>query len=290
MPDITYTKRINDRKEGRLLRTLPAFSRITPFFMRRRSDATCTLSDSIEVTEVEKWLRDKRGEGWSDLGFTHLLVAAYVRTVSMRPGINRFVAGRKIFARNDIQVILTVKRGMSEGATQTTVKVSFSPSDTVFDVYRRLSEAVDAVKADVAASPPERIAGTLCRLPRFALRLALMVLRWLDFHDWLPNALLEASPFHGSLNVMDFGSLGTLPAEPHLPDFGSLPLAISYGAKRRSQDGGDSGRGYVDLRIACDERIADSFYFAGSLKCLKYFMKNPSMLELPPETITDDIN
>lgn len=159
MADVNYGKRLNDRREGRVLRSLPPFSRLIPYIMRQRSDACDTFSDALEVSGIEQWLRDKRGEGWTGLGFLHLIVAAYVRTVSMRPGINRFVAGRRIHARNDIQVVLTVKRAQSADASRTTIKVSFSPTDTVFDVYRRLSDAVDEVKADVTISEPERIAG-----------------------------------------------------------------------------------------------------------------------------------
>ena len=55
-----YTRHMNDRREGRQLYTLPAYARIQPYILRRRSDAACFLSDSVEVTGVEKWLREKR--------------------------------------------------------------------------------------------------------------------------------------------------------------------------------------------------------------------------------------
>ena len=294
MADLSYSKRSGDRREGRLLRSLPAYVRIVPYFLRRRSDAVCCLGDSVEVTGIEQWLREKRGEGWSGLGFLHLLVCAYVRTVSMRPGINRFVSGRRLFARNDIQVILSVKRSLSVAATETSVKVSFSPSDTVFDVYRRLTEAVDEVKADVAVSEPERLSNLFMRVPRPFLRLFMAVLRVMDYFDWLPRTWLDASPFHGSACVVDLGSLGIPPADPHLPDFGTVSTAIAFGAKRKTAELDEDGQRregrYVDYRIACDERVADSYYFASALKCLKYFLKNPALLELPPEKIEDDVN
>ena len=294
MADITYSKRASDRREGRQLRSLPAYSRIAPFILRRRSDAQCTLSDSLEVSGIEQWLREKRSEGWSKLGILHLFVAAYVRTVTMRPGINRFVAGRRLFARNDIQVVLSVKRSASIDATETSIKVSFSPTDTVFDVYRRLTNAMDEVQADLTVSPPERIANTLIRAPRFLLRLAMTGIRILDYLDWLPRSWLDASPFHASLEVVDLGSLGIMPADPHIPDFGTISTALAFGAKRRVMEPGPEGnaveRHFVDYRVACDERIVDSYYYASALKCLKYFLKNPSLLELPPERIEDDVN
>lgn len=289
-----YTKRMNDRREGRQLYSLPAYNRITPFLLRRRSDATCFLSDSVEVSGVEKWLREKRAAGWANLGFLHLIVAAYVRTVSMRPGINRFVAGRRIYARRDIEVVLPVKRSASVTATETSVKVSFAPTDTVFDVYRKLTAATDEVRADISLSAPEKLANSLMRFPRGLLRIAMSFFRLMDYFDWLPRTWLDASPFHASVTMLDLGSLGVPPADPHLADFGTVPCGISFGARRKvhESDGTASGveRHYVDLRIACDERVADSYYFASALKCLKYFLRNPGLLELAPEAVEEDVN
>lgn len=294
MADLGYAKRSGDRREGRRLRAIDPWRNAMPYFIRRKSEALSTLSDSVEVSAIERWLLDKRAEGWAGLGFIHLLIAAYVRTVSMRPAINRFIVSRHVYARSEIKVILSVRRGSSADAAETSVKVAFSPTDTVFDVYRRLSEAIDGVKADVIVSAPERVASTLSRLPRPLLRLATAVLGLMDYFDWLPRAWLDESPFHGSLLVVDMGSLGIMPVEAAIPDFGDIPCAVSFGAKRKVRELGEGDRiverHYVDYRFTCDGRIADSYYFASALKCLKYFMKNPAHLELPPETIEDDIN
>ncbi len=293
MADFEYTKRGGDRREGRLLRSLTPLQRLTPFLLRRRREAVFSLADSVEVSGLEQWLRAKRTEGWAGLGFVHLMIAAYVRTVSMRPAVNRFVSGRRLYARNDIQVVMNIKRSASSDATVTSVKVSFSPSDTVFDVYRRFTDAVDAVKADVAVSEPERIAGILRKLPRLFVRLWAALARVLDYFDWMPRSWLDASPFHGSVMVVDLGSLGIVPAECPLPDVGNLSCAVSFGAKQKvrepDNEGGWAERHYVDYRVSCDGRIADSYYFASAAKCLKYFLKNPIHLELPPESVEDDV-
>ena len=294
MADLGYAKRSGDRREGRRLRTMDTRRSVMPYFMRKRSESLSTLADSVEVSSIERWLLEKRAEGWAGLGFIHLLIAAYVRTVSMRPAINRFVAARRVYARSEIEVILNVKRSSSSEAAETSVKVAFSPTDTVFDVYRRLSEAIDGVRADVIVSESERVASSLARLPRPLLRLVTAVLRIMDWFDWLPRSWLDESPFHGSLLVVDMRSLGTMPVEAAIPEFGDIPCAVSFGAKRKvlepTEDGRCTERRYVDYRFTCDGRIADSYYYASALKCLKYFMKNPAHLELPPETIEDDIN
>ena len=118
--------------------------------------------------------------------------------------------------------------------------------------------------------------------------------RVMDYFDWLPRSWLDASPFHGSLTVLDMGSLGQLPAECPLPDLGNMACAVSFGTKRKVTEPDETGalaeRRYVDYRVSCDGRITYSYYFASALKCLKYFLKNPVHLELPPEAIADDVN
>ena len=289
-----FGKRMGDRKEGRRLRGLNAASNLGPYIMRRRSDACNSFSDSLEVTEIEQWLLQKRSEGSRGMNLTHLMVAAYVRAVSMRPGINRFVAARRIFARSDIQVVLKVRRGVTSDALWTSVKVQCSPTDTIYDIYRRISEAVDEVQAGTGESAYDTLAASVAKLPRGLLRFLLWVLRILDHYDWLPARLLEASPYHGSLSLCDTGSLGIQPVEHHIYDFGNLPLYLSFGAKQRryeyDKDGELIERHFVDYRITCDERIADAGYCADALKCMKYFLKNPSLLELPPEVVEDDAN
>ena len=46
-------------------------------------------------------------------------------------------------------------------------------------------------------------------------------------------------------------------------------------------DGSKQIRDVVDIGATLDERIADGFYFARSLKLVKYIFAHPEMLELP---------
>ena len=38
-----------------------------------------------------------------------------------------------------------------------------------------------------------------------------------------------------------------------------------------------------------DERIIDGIAYANAFKFLKYFMKNPTLLEQPPEKVEEDV-
>ena len=133
-------RRFGDRKDGRLIQSLAPFYKFMPYIMPTKNDACNQFEDCIEITNTDRWLRQKRLEGYKGLGYLHLFIAAYIRMVSLRPGINRFVAGRRIYARNNIEVVLTVRRSMSTTSNETTIKAVFAPTDTIFDVYRNERE------------------------------------------------------------------------------------------------------------------------------------------------------
>ena len=143
-------------------------------------------------------------------------------------------------------------------------------------------------------SAPEKARQHAHALPRVLLRMAMSIFRLMDYFDWAPRTWLDVSPFHGGVTMLDLGGFGVPPADPHLADFGNMPCAVSFGARRKvnEADGTASGveRHYVDLRIACDERIADSYYFASALKCLKYFLRNPTFWTGSESVEGEDVN
>ena len=175
----TYKRRFGDRKEGRLLRSLPAFSKFIPYIMPTRNDASNQYEESFEVSDVDRRLRQLRVQGYKGIGILHFIIAAYIRGVSMLPGINR------IYARDDISVVMTVKRSLSVDATETTIKVHFEPTDTIFDVYRKMNEKIDEIKASDGSNNTEDVAEAFCRAPRFLLRFALAIVRMMDYFGWL---------------------------------------------------------------------------------------------------------
>ena len=286
-------RRFGDRKDGRLLRSLPAYTTFTPYIMPTRNDALNLYEESMEVTEVDRRLRRLRVDGYKGIGILHFMIAAYIRLVSMLPGLNRYVAGRRIYAANDITVVMTIKRALTIDATETSIKVHFEPTDTIFDVYRKMNEKIDEVKASEEHNNTEDVAEALSRLPRFILRFVIGVLRMMDYFGWLPESLVEASPFHGSLIVTDLGSLRIKPVFHHIYNFGTLPVFIAFGAKHHvyelDRHGNMVDRKYVDCKFTIDERTADGHYWAQAFQAWRYIFQHPEILEQPPTRIVDDI-
>ncbi len=288
-------RRIGDRSDGYRLRSLQPMSKVSPYIMPNRSGASVYFHESIEITEAENYIRKKRNQGLKGFGFMHLLLAAYVRVISQRPAANRFISGQRVYSHDeDIVVCLTIKREMTLESEETIVKVHFSPTDTADDVYAKLQKLIDQNREENPDSNFDNTAKIFNYIPGLLLKNAVWLLKVLDYFGLMPKALVEVSPFHGSMFITSMGSLGIPPVFHHLYDFGNIPVFLSFGAKYKQTDlradGTPVQRKYIDYNIVCDERICDGFYLASSFKLFKTYFRNPHVLDEKPETVVHDVD
>ena len=287
-------RRFGDRKEGRLLRSLDPYTKFMPYIMPTRNDGCNQYEESFEITQVDRRLRALRREGYKCIGMLHFIIASYVRCVSMQPGVNRFVVGRRIFARNNIESVMTVKRSLSVDASETSIKVIFEPTDTIFDVYRKMNEKIEQIKSSDENTSTDDVAQVLCSLPRGILRFVVAVLRMMDYFGWLPQGLLDASPFHGSTIITDLGSLRLAPIYHHIYNFGTLPVFIAFGAKYHKYELNRKGEfcdnKYIDLKCVMDERMCDGHYYSQFLQGLRFIFLHPEIVETPPSKVVEDVD
>ena len=291
--DGKYHPTWKDRPDGRYIRSSPAIEQITPFIMPQRVGANILFDESVEISELDRYVRAKRRVGMPNFGMTHAIVAAYVRTVAKYPALNRFVAGQRIYSRGeDIVVCMTVKKEMTKESPDTVIKVHFHPGDTARDVYEKFNAAVSSAKDEMEISNVDDAAGILTSTPRMVLKFVVWLVKVLDYFGMAPRFLLELSPFHGSIYFTSMGSLGIRPVYHHLYDFGTVPAFCAFGRKRRTEeikDGEVVERKYMDLRFNLDERICDGFYYASLIKYFLRLLTHPEVLDQPPETIEQDI-
>lgn len=285
-------RRWGDRKEGRRIRTLPPMNYVVPYIMRTRNDAQNYFEDVIDITNIERYLEVKRKEGYTDMTLLHVILAAYVRIVAERPGINRFVAGQRVYARNNVECVMTIKKEMTLESPDTCIKAIFDPRDNIYNVYKKFRQVVKNALAETTGF--DDTAKVLTKLPRFLFRFVMSILRFLDYHGKLPKALLNVSPFHGSMIITSMGSLGIPAIYHHLYNFGTLPLFISYGniftADAVKRDGTRERHHFVTFKVVTDERICDGYYYASVFKRLKKILQNPEVLDTTLETVSEDID
>lgn len=280
-------------KEGRRIKGGIPMDAVSPFIMPNRAGASNSFSASVDIEKCEQLICKKRKEGMEELGIIHIFMAAYVRVVSQLPGINRYIRGQRLYARNGIEICMAIKKQLKLNAPETVLKINATPDDTLESIYNQLTEEIKKNKEEGDHNNMDTAARVLVSLPGVLLRLTVSFLKLLDYFGWLPRFLTKLSPFHGSMFITNMGSLGMPPIYHHLYDFGNLPVFIAMGAKRTeyftNRKGETEKRRVIDFTIVCDERICDGHYYASAFKKLKHVLTNPEQLLEPPKEVIEDI-
>ena len=287
-----YHWRPGDRRDGRKVRSLTPLNYVSPYIMPDRMGASNFIRDSVETFKMDEYIYEKRKEGYKGFGALHVFIAAYVRMASQRPGVNRFINRQKIYARHGMEIMLVVKKELKLNSQETVVKIEPKPDATAVDIYKMLTAVVEKNRSTEESSF-DSLAKILNYIPGLFLKFVVWFLRVLDYFDLIPRFLTKLSPFHGSMFITSMASLGIPPIYHHLYDFGNVPLFLSYGAKRAQneldKDGNVVKKTYIDFTYVCDERICDGHYYASALKIMRECLRNPYLLDSPPEQVVEDI-
>ena len=295
-PTDEYHPTWGDRIDGRRIRTLSPMAQITMYFQWERNICSNLFEEAFEITGIERYIRQKRREGLTDFGLTHVLIAAYVRGMCKYPQLNRFISGQKVYSRGeDIQYCMVIKKEMKVDSPDTAIKVHLNRKDTAADVYRKLNAAIDEVKSTSELdSSLDGLISLLNLIPGLFLKFTVWFLKLLDYFGLLPKFLLELSPFHGSFFFTSMGSLGIPPIYHHLYDFGNLPVFGAFGCKRKANEVQEDGtvvqRKYLDVKFVTDERIVDGYYYAAFFKHFRSILRHPEILDQVPTELVNDID
>ncbi|MBQ7288856.1 MAG: hypothetical protein IJW78_03905 [Clostridia bacterium] len=286
-------RRFGDRKDGRRIRSIDPMSAIASYIMVERNTCSNLFEDAFSMENVDAFIKQQRAKGLKGFGVMHVLVAAYVRMVSAYPATNRFISGQKLFHRNNIEIALTIKKDMNLESPDTVIKVELTPDATSTDVYNAFTKEIESYRNEPGGDF-DKTAKLFSFIPGVLLKFTVWLLKLLDYFGGLPKFLLKVSPFHAGLFITSMGSLGIPPIYHHLYDFGNCPLFIAFGAKEKvrelQMDGSVKEKKIIRYKVVMDERICDGYYYAAALKCFRRYMENPQGLELPPETVVEDID
>ena len=292
--DGKYHRTWGDRSDGRRVRTINGMSVVANYIMPNRNGASNSIQDTVEITNIERYIHKKRKEGFENFGITHVFLAAYVRCIAKYPGCNRFLSGQRVYQRDDdIQFTMAIKKDMSTEASDTMIKLHLTQTDTSKEVYEKFNKVYEEVKNTPLDSSFDHVASLLASLPGLLLKFVVWFLKVMDYFGKIPKFLLEVSPFHASVIFTSMGSLGIPPIVHHLYDFGNLPVFVAFGRKYRKVELDLTGKPvthrYVDFVLNCDERTVDGFYYATVLKYFQKLLRNPEVLDEQPEEIKWDI-
>lgn len=289
-----YRRRFGDRYDGRRLRSLDPFFKIIPYIMKSRMDSQIFFEEKVDITHTEAYIRKRNKTSETRISMLHVFIAAIVRTLALKPALNRFIAGQKIYARNEILVSLAIKKEMNFESTETTIKFKFDPTDTLEQVAAKIDKQIKENKVLESSNDTDKTARLIMLCPGFIVKFIVFVVRLLDYFGLMPKILNEVSPFHTSVFITDVGSLGISPVYHHLYDFGTTSIFVAFGTKRTEKiiDSNDNivNKRFMTMRIVTDERIVDGHYFASAFKMYRTLIEHPERLESPPAKVVSDVD
>ena len=278
------------RKDGKRLKINDLMYTIVPHIMPQRNDALNSITVRLPYDSMHEYLIKKRKEG-NPMSYMSLIIAGYVRLIAEFPFLNRFIVNRRIYARNEISVGMVVLRENQNDETMD--KVKFEATDTIYDVNRKITEFIEKNrKEEDETNETDKIMRILNKLS-WMMGPAIKFLMWMDRHNILPKTVIEMSPFHESMVISNLASIRTNHINHHIYNFGTVGAVITIGTTedipRKAKDGSIYLEKMIPLGVTMDERIGTGLTFAKAFKRLEKYMRNPELLEAPPEVINSDL-
>ena len=279
------------RADGRRVKKLDPIVQMTPYLMPMRCDAQVFLEHKADYEKLSRYIVQKSREG-QKVTFMQILVAAYVRAVSRNPEVNRFIFNKQYYSRNNCSVSYTVlKDPQDTGSNETTVRILFDLTDTLFDVRDRMNAAVEASRATEDGDFVIRLASALLGVPGLAT-LVVSVVKLLDRYGIAPKVLLRELPFYSGMFITNNGSIGLHHPWHHIYNFGDVSLFIGMGTLVKEafveNDGRVRMRRWLPLGITADERVCSGAHYAQFFFDIMHLLDNPEELETPPEEVHFD--
>lgn len=275
-----------DRRDARWVKA-PGLQTVMGYLLPKRTDCEVYLNDKIDATELVRYLEAKNA-AHPDYKTTvfHCAVTAMARVVRERPLMNRFIQGYRMYERDEISISFVVKRRFADGAEESLMVLVPEDTDALDDISRKIvGDVRETRKSEHSTGGVDALLDGFAKLPRFVLMVAVRIIRWLDFWGINPKALTEGDPNYTTILCSNLGSIQTPSVYHHLNNYGTNSIMITIGTLHKEEllmpDGTKEIRDVVDYGATLDERIADGFYFARSMKLIKYIFTHPELLDRP---------
>ena len=275
------------RPDGKRLKKQDPIMQITPYLMPMRCDAQVFLEHKADYEKLSRYIVKKSQEG-EKITFMQILVAAYVRAISNNPEANRFIFNKQFYARNNCSVSYTVlKDPQNTDSNETTVRILFDLTDTIFDVRDRMNAAVEQSRVTEDGDFVIRLARAVLSVPGLAT-LIVAVVKLLDRYGIAPKVLIRELPFYSGMFITNNGSIGLHHPFHHIYNFGDVSLFIGMGSILKEatvEDGKARMKRWLPLGMTADERVCSGAHYAAFFFDVLRLLEHPEELETPPEKV-----
>ena len=282
-------KRFGDRRDATLLRNTDAMHFIMGIIYPHRADNEAYIAERVNLEPIKAYLAGKNVEGIPfKYTFFHVILTALVKTVTLRPKLNRFYANENYYQRNKITAGFVIKKEFSDGSEEAVALLEAKPDATIDTIHQEIYQRVHATRNEQKMNTTDNSMDILNKLPRFLSKAVIRFIRWLDRHGWCPDVLIGDDPNYSSVFLSNLGSIKLRSGYHHLTNWGTCSLFCVIGEKKWTPLYDAHGlvemRETVDLGLTVDERIADGYYYSKSIRLFKYLLEHPALLEQPINT------
>ncbi len=279
-------KKWGDRRDGRRVKA-PGLQTVMGYLLPKRTDCEVFLNDTIDATELVKYLEKKNAEHpeYKTTVF-HAAIVGLARMVRERPLMNRFIQGYSLYERDEISLSFVVKRRFADNAEESLMVLVPKDDDTLDTVSRKIvGDVKETRKSEHATGGIDETLDLFASLPKLVLIIAIRIIRWLDFWGVNPKVLTDGDPNYTTILASNLGSIHCPAVYHHLNNYGTNSIMVTIGTLHKEEmlmeDGTKQIRDVIDIGATLDERIADGFYFAKSLRLIKHIFAHPELFEQP---------
>ena len=279
------SRKFGDRKDGTYLKNISSMHAIMPLMYPNRCDNEAYISERIDLTAINRYL-EKKNAGGPDYPYNlfQVMVTALLKTITLRPKMNRFIANQTMYQRNEVTASFTVKKLFSDDGGEALAKIRTDGSETIDIIHDEIFRQVSFCRSD-EKDPSTNSMDIIQKFPKFMLKLIGAGARFLDRHGRMPAGVIATDPFYSSAVLANLGSIGLHAGYHHLTNWGTCSVFCVIGEIRKrpfyDDDGHMEMRESVDLGLTIDERLADGYYYSKTIRLLKHLLENPELLEQP---------
>lgn len=283
---------MRDRFDGKYLKDIDSMHFIMPFMFPNRCGNETFFSFRIDLTKVNEYIREKNAaEPEYRYNLFQCLIAAALKTITLRSKLSIFIHDRKMYKRNEISAAFTVKQEFSDDGGEVLAFIRSRPDWTIDDLHNEIHRQLIKLKNKSYVDESTGVMDKLNKIPKFISRPLVSSICWLEKKGKILPALVETDPYHSTVNFANLGSIGLPSGYHHLTNWGTTSLFIVVGKAGKMpfyENDEVVFKEGVELNMTVDERIADGYYFSKSMKMMQYFLQHPHLLDHPFNEKLDD--
>lgn len=266
------------RSDGHLATDTHPYRRFMPALMPTRSESVVFIEQVVRVERAERYVAGVRAAN-PDVHATlfDVVLHALAKTLAAHPRINRFVAGGRLYERDDVVLSFTAKTTHDEGGSLVEVKRRFDPDQPFVDMVREVQLATGAARMERGATDKEL--ALFLRLPPLLRRGVVRAATAANARNLLPRSFIDGDPFFASAFLTNLGSVGLDAAFHHLYEYGTIPIFCTLGLVHDGvvvDNGQPAVARVASIKFTYDERVEDGLYAGHALEDFRRMVEDPA--------------